>query len=561
MKKEIMDEQKKYEALEEFLDSLGEKKTVTFEDIEEFIENLDWEISPEDVIDYLSANGVTVLGFQKTEQKHVRKDDPLWLYIREVGRVNILGKERELELATKMDNIMRKIRDIITTNTMFISHLLKVGELVESREMPVDEFIKVTLGDPEATTDERRQQIVDTLAKIEEDLKEARAIILKSCSRGRQTKKEIQQLKRFYKSFKKNINSMELAYRALEMFRPVFGKILAAINHREDRLDKMASVEDLDPTKVREVADKVINGELTLKKATKKLSVTQSLMAEVEVLRKREHRILNALELTSFVPVQDLAGKLEKIPELWGRYDECKRLLIEANVRLVINIAKNYTNQGVDFLDLIQEGNAALIKAVERFDPSRGYKLGTYAIWWIRQAMLRTLAEQSHVVKLPTYLVQWIRRYTRTAQELSQKHGREPTPQEVSEELEVTPGKSNKMKRFFTGQVSLNKSLGNDDTRTLEDVLPDEKSSSPMNTANLTMLQHELKRVLNTLTPKEQRVISLRFGLEDDMPRTLEEIGQIFDLSRERIRQIEMKALSKLRHPSKLEKLSPYFRD
>ncbi|HDR91275.1 MAG TPA: sigma-70 family RNA polymerase sigma factor, partial [candidate division Zixibacteria bacterium] len=284
-------------------------------------------------------------------------------------------------------------------------------------------------------------------------------------------------------------------------------------------------------------------------------------MEEVVVLRKRELRIKQALEITSFLPLDELAAKLEATPKLWAQYDEFKRLLIEANVRLVINIAKNYTNQGVDFLDLIQEGNAALIKAVERFDPSRGYKLGTYAIWWIRQAMLRTLAEQSHVVKLPTYLVQWIRRYARTAQELSQKHGREPTPQEVSEEMEVAPGKSNKMKKFFTGQVSLNKSLGNDDSRTLEDVLADEKSSSPMNTANLTMLQHELKRVLNTLTPKEQRVISLRFGLEDDMPRTLEEIGQIFDLSRERIRQIEMKALSKLRHPSKLEKLSPYFRD
>ena len=164
-------------------------------------------------------------------------------------------------------------------------------------------------------------------------------------------------------------------------------------------------------------------------------------------------------------------------------------------------------------------------------------------------------------MKLPTYLVQWIRRYARIAQELSQKFGREPTPQEVSEAMDEAPGKSSKMQRFFTGQVSLNKSLGDDDSRTLEDIIADDKPGSSMSTANLTMLQHELRRVLETLTPKEQRVISLRFGLEDDMPRTLEEIGQVFDLSRERIRQIEMKALSKLRHPSKMEKLLPYFQD
>jgi len=556
-----MEEQRKYEVLENYLEELGDKKSVTFSELEDFIDNIDGEISPEDILDFLSANGITVIGIQKTEHKHVRKDDPLWLYIKEVGRVNILGKEKELEFAAKMDEILREIRNIITMNTMFIRHLIDVGQLVESREMPVDEFIKVTLGDPQATTDERRQQIVATLNRIDEKQREIRGYVLRFCAKGKQTKTEKKSLDNLYKDVKEEIESLDLTYRALEIFRPKFGKVLAAINQRKDRLDSVITLDGLDAEKVRKLADSVISGETEMAKATKKLSVTRSFMEEVVVLRKREHRIKQALEITSFVPLDEMAAKLESTPQLWAQYDEYKRLLIEANVRLVINIAKNYTNQGVDFLDLIQEGNAALIKAVERFDPSRGYKLGTYAIWWIRQAMLRTLAEQSHVVKLPTYLVQWIRRYARTAQELSQKHGREPTPQEVSEEMEVAPGKSNKMKKFFTGQVSLNKSLGNDDSRTLEDVLADEKSSSPMNTANLTMLQHELKRVLNTLTPKEQRVISLRFGLEDDMPRTLEEIGQIFDLSRERIRQIEMKALSKLRHPSKLEKLSPYFRD
>ncbi|HDR90877.1 MAG TPA: hypothetical protein ENN75_01375, partial [candidate division Zixibacteria bacterium] len=183
-----MEEQRKYEVLEHYLDELGDKKSVTFSELEDFIDNVDGEISPEDVIDFLSANGVTVIGIQKTEHKHVRKDDPLWLYIKEVGRVNILGKEKELEFAAKMDEILREIRSIITMNTMFIRHLIEVGKFVESREMPVDEFIKVTLGDPQATTDERRQQIVATLNRIDEKQREIRGYVLRFCAKGKQTK-------------------------------------------------------------------------------------------------------------------------------------------------------------------------------------------------------------------------------------------------------------------------------------------------------------------------------------------------------------------------------------
>jgi len=556
-----MNEQKKYEALENYVDALGEKKSVSFFEIEEFFNNVDCKIREEDIIDFLSANGITVIGLHKEEHRRVRKDDPLWLYIREVGRVDILGKERELEVASKMETTLNIIREIIYANSMLTRHLVNVGGLVATRSIPIDEFIKVTLGDPNATTDERRQELAASLLAINNNVVRTRELIMQGCSRGEQTKAEKKEIARLHGEIRDLVNQLDLTYRALEMFRPKLGKILAAINGRKDRLNKMSEALNLDGEKLRKTADSVIAEKKTTKKTAKENSVPESVMVEIIILRKREHRILTAFERTSFVPIDKLKEMLDRASEQWAIYDECKRLLIEANVRLVINIAKNYTNQGVDFLDLIQEGNAALIKAVERFDPSRGFKLGTYAIWWIRQAMLRTLAEQSHVVKLPTYLVQWIRRYARIAQELSQKHGREPTPQEVSQEMDETPGKSNKMKRFFTGQVSLNKSLGDNDSRTLEDILADEKSSSPMNTANLTMLQHELKRVLNTLTSKEQRVISLRFGLEDDMPRTLEEIGQIFDLSRERIRQIEMKALSKLRHPSKLEKLIPYFRD
>ena len=555
-----MNEQETYEALEEFLDSLGEKQSIDLSVVESFVKKTKGEIPLDDVVDYLSANGVTVIGYQREDQpKHVRKDDPLWHYIKEVGKVVILGKERELEVATRLRNTLHAVRKMITENTLAIRHLIGFEEEVRTRRLPMDEFIKATSGDPDATIEEKRTSALENLDALQNALDEYSEAV-SARSRGKEVDFDASP-KKAMNEFTEVIEGMELTARTLQRFSDTFRKLEKYLTEYESRLDSAASAAGLDPKKVREVTDRLYEKEISGQEAASELGTPRTLKRELYYLRRREKLLESRLEEILLVDREQFLEEVGKLDKHWDTFEECKRLLIEANVRLVINIAKNYTNQGVDFMDLIQEGNAALIKAVERFDPSRGYKLGTYAIWWIRQAMLRTLAEQSHVVKLPTYLVQWIRRYTRVAQALSQKLGREPTPTEVSAELEVEPAKSNKMKRFFTGQLSLNKSLGNDDSRTLEDVLPDESSNSPMNMANLTMLQTELKRVLETLTPKEQRVITLRFGLEDNMPRTLEEIGQIFDLSRERIRQIEMKALNKLRHPSKLEKLSPYLKE
>ncbi|MCK5832735.1 sigma-70 family RNA polymerase sigma factor, partial [bacterium] len=545
-----------------FLDSLGEKQSVGIAVVQSFIESHKRKINSEDVLDYLAANGVTVIGMQRAEHpKHYRKDDPLWLYIKEVGKVKILGKERELEVASRLQESLHTIRGLIPKNTMFIERLMQIGKIVRTRELPLDEFTKATSGDPLATTDEKRADALVVLDQIAEKYHKVVESI-KMLHSGELTEKKWRiKLTEFSAEVDEDLQKLELTARTLDRFSGIMGKISNYYEHYKDRFNETAKAIDMDPEELRVSVDEVVSSGDDAGKVAKKLEVSVLLFREAIILRRRELKIYKRLEESCLMPFDNFIVELKEIKKHWAIYEECKRLLIEANVRLVINIAKNYTNQGVDFLDLIQEGNAALIKAVERFDPGRGYKLGTYAIWWIRQAMLRTLAEQSHVVKLPTYLVQWIRRYSRISQELSQKLGREPTPQEVSIEMEVEPDKSSKMRRFFTGQVSLNKSLGDDDSRTLEDVIADESGNSPMNMANLTMLQTELKRVLESLTPKEQRVISLRFGLEDNVPRTLEEIGQIFDLSRERIRQIEMKALSKLRHPSKLEKLLPYLKE
>jgi RNA polymerase primary sigma factor len=558
----IVTESEKYEALENFLESLGEKQSIKIEKVREFVESKHQDIRFEDALDYLAANGITVIGIQREDiARHYRKDDPLWLYIKEVGKVKILGKERELEVATRLQNSLYSIKSLIPMNTMLIQRIIEHGKIIKSRELPLDEFTKATSGDPNSTTDEKRTVvlgIIDIIAQKNREINETTSRWHKKEISKKEYHKAISNL---HASISGELDKLELTARALIRFEKTLEKIGRYSKNIGQGLDEIAKSIDTPSEAFREKINLIIKKDISVKKLSDEMDVSSEIIHDAVLVLRREKRIEKRLRETCMIPLEDFIEELDKLPSYWEIYEECKRLLIEANVRLVINIAKNYTNQGVDFLDLIQEGNAALIKAVERFDPERGYKLGTYAIWWIRQAMLRTLAEQSHVVKLPTYLVQWIRRYSRISQELSQKLGREPTPFEISSDMEVEPDKSSKMRRFFTGQVSLNKSLGDDDSRTLEDVLADESENSPLNIANLTMLQSELKRVLDTLTPKEQRVISLRFGLEDNVPRTLEEIGQTFDLSRERIRQIEMKALSKLRHPSKLEKLLPYLKE
>jgi len=249
----------------------------------------------------------------------------------------------------------------------------------------------------------------------------------------------------------------------------------------------------------------------------------------------------------------ELIKKIEMLDQLLDQYERDREILIKANVRLVVNIARNYMNQGVDFLDLIQDGNHSLLKAVERFDPERGYKLSTYAIWWVRQSMIRSIAEQGQAIRLPAYLIQWARKYSHAIQELSQQLGRQPNPEEIAGELGISTEDMNETLQALQGQVSLERKLGHDDdSRTLGDIIKDESSESPSLATTLTVLQQEIQKILSSLSKREAEVISLRFGLNDNYPRTLEEIGKMFGLSRERIRQIEARALAKLRHPTKI---------
>ena len=258
------------------------------------------------------------------------------------------------------------------------------------------------------------------------------------------------------------------------------------------------------------------------------------------------------------IPLLSYEEELELAKKILENDEEAKKKLTESNLRLVVSIAKKYVGRGMLFLDLIQEGNMGLIKAVDKFDYTKGFKFSTYATWWIRQAITRAIADQARTIRIPVHMVETINKLIRTSRHLLQQNGREPTPEEIAEDMEIPVEKVLEIQKIAQDPVSLETPIGEEDDSHLGDFIQDDDSPSPQDAASYTMLKEQLEDVMKTLTPREARVLRLRFGLDDGKARTLEEVGKQFNVTRERIRQIEAKALRKLRHPSRSKKLKEY---
>ena len=334
--------------------------------------------------------------------------------------------------------------------------------------------------------------------------------------------------------------------------------------------DLASKLNDVNPEKMDEVFDEFEKDGIDL------LPDDFEEEPDIEDLKEVEQLKLDEITDTSFEgisvddPVRMYLREIGKIPlltfdeelDLAKRIlegdEEAKQKLAESNLRLVVSIAKKYVGRGMLFLDLIQEGNMGLIKAVERFDYTKGFKFSTYATWWIRQAITRAIADQARTIRIPVHMVETINKLIRTSRNLLQQMGREPTPEEIAKEMEIPVEKVVEIQKIAQDPVSLETPIGEEEDSHLGDFIQDEDSPAPHDAASYTLLKEQLEEVMNTLTPREAKVLKLRFGLEDGKSRTLEEVGKEFNVTRERIRQIEAKALRKLRHPSRSKKLRDY---
>ena len=341
------------------------------------------------------------------------------------------------------------------------------------------------------------------------------------------------------------------------------GKQKGMLTEREIE-EALSDIENLDEEKIEQIHDKLEEMHIDvvgdIEQEIKKIEISEEDLEDLSVpegINVDDHVRMYLKEIGK-VPLLSPNEEFEYARLMADGDEDAKKKLTEANLRLVVSIAKRYVGRGMLFLDLIQEGNLGLIKAVEKFDYTKGYKFSTYATWWIRQAITRAIADQARTIRIPVHMVETINKLIRVSRQLLQELGREPSPEEIAKEMGMSLEKVREIMKIAQEPVSLETPIGEEEDSHLGDFIPDDDAPAPSEAASFMLLKEQLMDVLNTLTPREEKVLRLRFGLEDGRARTLEEVGGVFDVTRERIRQIEAKALRKLRHPSRSKKLKDF---